>query len=405
MTSLPDLQVFLRQQLLEKIMPFWMRHAVDRVNGGLFTCISDDGTLQSRDKYLWSQTRALWTFSALHRRVDPSGGWLDVADGLFEFLRHHGRDPQGNWVFATDESGTITRGAESIYTDAFAILGLIEYFLATGQAAALDLALDTYRNVSVLLDNPGSYPTAPYPTPEGMIAHGEAMIFSLAFCNLGQAANDDAILARGRILSGIVLDHFVRPDRRVILEYINRDFSTTDTPEGRTMVPGHGIESAYFKLLNFAGTGQSDHLDRACEVIRWCLKRGWDEKFGGLFLGIDADGKEPIFWKNADMKLWWPHTEALPACLMAYERTGAAWCLDWYAKVHEWAFAHFPVLEHGEWTQRLDRQGRKIDKLVALPVKDPFHLPRSLIFAMESLQRLSERPASRELVIKIALTR
>ena len=143
----------------------------------------------------------------------------------------------------------------------------------------------------------------------------------------------------------------------------------------------------------------------ACEVIRWCLERGWDDEFGGLFLGIDAEGKEPIFWKNAELKLWWPHTEALPACLMAYEHTGAAWCLEWYAKIHEWAFAHFPVREHGEWTQRLDRQGRKINKLVALPVKDPFHLPRGLIFAMESLKRLKERPASRELVIKIALTR
>jgi len=394
MNTQTDLHAFLKSHLLENIMPFWMRHAVDHTNGGLFTCISDDGTLQSRDKYLWSQTRALWTFSALYRRVGASGEWLAVADGLFDFLSAHGRDAQGHWVFATDEFGVTTRGAESIYTDAFAILGLVEYFHATGKQEALDLATETYRNVSLRLEQPGSYPTAPYPTPDGMIAHGEAMIFSLAFCNLGRAASDDGILSHGRKLGGIVLDHFVRADRCVILEYINCDFTTVETPEGRAMVPGHGIESAYFQLFNFAGTGQSDYLDRACEVIRWCLERGWDDEFGGLFLGIDADGREPVFWKNADMKLWWPHTEALPACLMAYEHTGANWCLEWYARIHDWAFAHFPVRDHGEWTQRLDRQGRKMDTVVALPVKDPFHLPRGLIFAMESLERMNDRQLS-----------
>ena len=109
-------------------MPFWMRHAIDRKNGGLFPCISDEGEIQSREKFLWSQARALWTFSALHRRVEPSDEWLAAADGLFEFLRAHGRDEQGNWVFATDELGAVTRGAESIFADAFAILGLVEYF-------------------------------------------------------------------------------------------------------------------------------------------------------------------------------------------------------------------------------------------------------------------------------------
>jgi len=403
MTSLNELQSFLRRHLLEDVVPFWMRHAIDRNNGGLFTCISDEGEIQSREKFVWSQARALWTFSALHRRVEPSDEWLTVADGLFEFLRAHGRDAEGNWVFATDEFGAVTRGAESIFADAFAILGLVEYFHATGKSAALDLALETSLTVRARLAK-RSFPTAPYPTPPGMIAHGEAMGFSLPFCNLGEAAGDAEILAFGRQLGGHVLDHFVRADRRVILEYLNEDFTTADTPEGRAMVPGHGIESAYFQIFNFTGTGRTDYLDRACEVIRWCLERGWDAEFGGILLGIDADGKEPVFWKHADTKLWWPHTEALPACLIAYEHTRADWCLEWYAKVHQWAFAHYPVREHGEWTQRLDRQGRKINTVVALPVKDPFHLPRGLIFALESLQRLKDRSLAEEAAVDLELS-
>jgi N-acylglucosamine 2-epimerase len=59
--------------------------------------------------------------------------------------------------------------------------------------------------------------------------------------------------------------------------------------------------------------------------------------------------------------------------------------------------AHFPDKEFGEWTQKLDRQGNKINDLIALPVKDPFHLLRGLILAIETLERLQpdEKPKGR----------
>ena len=62
--------------------------------------------------------------------------------------------------------------------------------------------------------------------------------------------------------------------------------------------------------------------------------------------------------------------------------------LQCYRKIHDYAFAKFPVPRHGEWTQRLDRAGRPATTLVALPVKDPFHLPRSLIYSIEALNRI-----------------
>ena len=92
---------------------------------------------------------------------------------------------------------------------------------------------------------------------------------------------------------------------------------------------------------------------------------------------------------SADSKLWWPHTEALYALLLAYEQSGAEWALEWFAQVHDYAFGHYPVPIYGEWTQKLDRQGKKFTQTVALPVKDPFHLPRSLIYCTAVLERLA----------------
>jgi N-acylglucosamine 2-epimerase len=43
--------------------------------------------------------------------------------------------------------------------------------------------------------------------------------------------------------------------------------------------------------------------------------------------------------------------------------------------------------EVGEWRQRLDRKGKPMTTVVALPVKDPFHLPRALILSLEVLRQ------------------
>jgi N-acylglucosamine 2-epimerase len=283
----------------------------------------------------------------------------------------------------------VVTGENSIVTDAFAIYGLVEYFRMTGAEEALDIAHETARTCLDRLARPGTYKTAPYPTPPDMRPHREAMQFSLMFCELGHELGDESILNAGLSYGRDVLDHFYRADREVLLEYLGLDNSPWDTPAGRTMVPGHAIESLWFQIHNSTRVGDSARARQAAVAMRPCLEKGWDPEYGGLFLGIDVEGVRPPYWKNAEKKIWWPFTEAICGTLLAYEQLREEWCLEWYWKCHDWAFAHFPDREHGEWTQRLDRQGNKIDAVIALPVKDPYHLPRGLIIAIETLERLT----------------
>jgi len=394
--SLPlvDLHAFLRNHLVRDIAPFWLRHAVDWENGGLFSCLADDGNILRREKYIWSNARALWTFSALFNRIETCDAWRQAAVNQYRFLKKCGRDDNGWWVFLVDERGRVLQGESSIITDAFAILGLVEYFRMSGDEEALAIAEQTAVTCRERLARPGTYKTAPYPTPPGMKAHREAMQFSLAFCELGHALRDDELIQAGLAYGREVLDHFYRADREVLLEYLGLDNSVWATPAGRAMVPGHGIESLWFQIHNFTRAGEADQARRAAHAMRCCFEKGWDPVYGGLFLGLDVEGMHPPYWKHWDKKVWWPHAEALAGALMAYEQIREDWCLEWYWKVHEWAFARFPNREHGEWTQRLDRQGRKIDEVIALPVKDPFHLPRGLIVAIETLERLVTRKHS-----------
>ena len=126
-----------------------------------------------------------------------------------------------------------------------------------------------------------------------------------------------------------------------------------------------------------------------CRIIRRHVGLGWDEEYGGLFLAVDADGANEVGWELADRKLWWPHVEAMYALLLAREWTRGDWCREWYDRVHVYAFSRYPVPEHGEWYRSLDREGRVTQEYAALPVKDPFHLPRALLLCIDVLDRLT----------------
>ncbi len=395
--NLKELYGFLLNYLIENIIPFWLRHSIDWNNGGLFSCIADDGTILRRDKYVWSNARALWVFSALVNRIadkykvgaETKESWRRAAQNQFRFLKRAGRDENGHWVFVVDETGNIVEEAKSIWTDGFAIYGMTEYYRMSGDKDALKIALDTAASCRERLARPGGYKTAPFPTPEGMREHGIAMAFSLIFSELGHTIGDPSLVKEGLKYAGDVLDHFYRPDQGVLLEYLGWDNSVWETPAGRAMVPGHGIESLWFQIHNFMQVGDRERARRAAAAMRPLLEKGWDPVYGGFFHGIDVEGKEPPFSRNAEKKIWWVFTEVMVGTLMAYEQLREDWCLEWYWKNYDWAFAHFPVKEHGEWTQKLDRQGSKIDDVVALPVKDPFHLPRALIISIETLERLT----------------
>lgn len=385
-----ELLDFYRRHLLEDVIPFWMKHAFNPTRGGIDTCLADDGSLLSTDRYMWSQMRAVWTFSALYNRIEAREEWLDKALRIYRFAREHGRDERRWWYYCLSADGKLKEGPISIYSDAFAIYGLTELVRATDDREVLDLAMETFEEVLPRIEDWDTLLTAPYAIPKGCKAHGVSMIFSQTFDELAQATDDPRIGEAVWFHSTEVMDHYLRPDRRLLFEYIGTDNALVDSPAGRAVVPGHAIESMWFQIHLLRRRGEEARIKRAVEAIRWHLEAGWDEEYGGILLAIDAEGREPPYWKFADTKPWWIATEALYALLLAYEITREPWCLDWYRRVHEYAFTHYPDPEHGDWHQKLDRQGHVIDTVIALPVKDPYHLPRALINCIEVLERLAD---------------
>lgn len=142
--------------------------------------------------------------------------------------------------------------------------------------------------------------------------------------------------------------------------------------------------------------GRADRLARASQAVRFAFERGWDDVHGGLLHFVDADGGPPvgaegnsIYERSVrgtwDTKLWWVHSEALYASLLCYRYTGDAAVREWFERTWEYTFRTFPHpdVSIGEWIQIRDRRGSPLDRVVALPVKDPYHITRNLIQIVE----------------------
>jgi N-acylglucosamine 2-epimerase len=56
--------------------------------------------------------------------------------------------------------------------------------------------------------------------------------------------------------------------------------------------------------------------------------------------------------------------------------------------VHEWAYAHFPDREHGEWFGYLHRDGTVSTRLKGNVWKGPFHLPRMQWYCTLRIQEM-----------------
>jgi N-acylglucosamine 2-epimerase len=173
-----------------------------------------------------------------------------------------------------------------------------------------------------------------------------------------------------------------------VIEHVGPGGERVDAPEGRVMNPGHAIEVAWFMMEIGRRRGDRALVVRGAKILDLSLARGWDPQYGGLLYFLDVDGK-PATQLEHDMKLWWPHSEALYATLLAYHLTGDAKYAGLYEQVHEWTFAHFPDREFGEWFGYLHRDGTVSTPLKGNIWKGPFHIPRALLYCWKLLEEMA----------------
>ena len=51
------------QEELDRCIRFWLNNGMDKINGGVYTCLDREGKIYSTDKSVWMQGRCGWIFA------------------------------------------------------------------------------------------------------------------------------------------------------------------------------------------------------------------------------------------------------------------------------------------------------------------------------------------------------
>ncbi len=371
-----------RDGLLEDIMPFWIKHSIDREYGGYLTSLNRDGTVIDTDKAVWLQGRFVWMLATLYNTVEQvpeeqREEWLRLAKHGLDFIDAHCYDSDGRMFYLVTREGKPLLKSNNILSECYSVIAYAAYAQATGDADMLQRAVDLFR---LAIDNytPSSlFSAAINPETRPMRGYSMPMVL-ITTAQILLDAGGDAELCDTWIDSSIddIERYYMKPEMRVVLENVGAKGEFLDCYDGRIYLPGHALEGAWF-ILDVAQHRDNDArlIEIGATMLDWTWEKGWDKEYGGLYYFRDAMG-QPVQESSHDMKVWWPHNEAIIASLLAYRLTGDEKYARMHTQMHEWAFSHFPDPEYGEWYGFLHRDGSLSVPVKGNQMKGGFHVPR-----------------------------
>lgn len=378
-----------KEELLDKVVPFWLNHSQDKKYGGYFTCLDREGNVFDTDKFIWLQARQVWLFSMLYNKVEKKPEWLDCAVLGAEFLKRYGHDGNYNWYFSLTREGKPLVQPYNIFSYTFAAMAFGQLNLATGNSEYAEIARKTFNLILQKKDNPKGIYNKAFPGTRCLKNFALPMILSNLTLEIEHIIGKEQVIETAEFVLKEVFDVFYRPEYGLILENVNPDNSLSDTFDGRLLNPGHSIEAMWFAMDLGVRLKRNDIIEKAAKITLDTLDYGWDKKFGGIFYFLDVKGA-PTQQLEWDQKLWWVHIETLISLLRIYQLTGSKESLEWFEKVHDYTWSHFKDPQHPEWFGYLNRQGEVLLNLKGGKWKGCFHVPRGLYQCWQTLDAIDK---------------
>lgn len=375
-------------ELKDNILPFWVDHSRDELNGGYYTCLDRYGKVYDTDKFVWLQGRQVWCFSSMYKLLDPDPKWLHMALLGAEFLKRHGRDAEGNWYFSLTAEGKPLVQPYNIFSDCFATMAFAALDRINPRDEWKQIALDTFENILKRQDNwKGIYNKA-VPGTRTLKNFSLPMILCNLSLELEHLIGAERVNEFAPQVIDQVMNVFYQSDSGLILENVHPDGKPCDSFEGRVLNPGHAIEAMWFIMDLGKRFNNPALIERAKDILLHTLEYGWDREYGGIFYFLDIQGHPPqqLEW---DQKLWWVHVETLVGLAKGYLLTGDPKCAEWFERVHQYTWSHFRDEPYGEWFGYLNRRGEVLLPLKGGKWKGCFHIPRSLYQVHKTLSQLN----------------
>lgn len=316
-----------RDQLIEKILPYWLETSVDKTHGGYVMADDLKGRGESKEKQLVSQTRMIWTFAHAHNKglSRPGRDYLAAARQGHQFLQDRFQDRRnGGYYWKTDREGNVLRDIKLLYGQSFAVYALVEYARASGDPAPKKQALELYQIIQRRahdLKNKGwmehfeaDWRPLPPDDPRnevelvGMKSANSHLHWMEALAELYDLTRDPMVRVSLEECLRINKEQFYPLDPAKSAFHRHPDWREVAGARSAGLSYGHNVEFAWLMVRAEQVLGLEPSWKHFYAHIDHALAYGWDHQRGGLY--NKGEGNKPA--TDTD-KVWWAQAEMMAA--------------------------------------------------------------------------------------------
>ncbi|MDR0829207.1 MAG: AGE family epimerase/isomerase [Prevotellaceae bacterium] len=353
------------QELTRNILPFWQK-MVDTKNGGFYGQMTGENVLMpNAEKGGILNARILWSFSSAYLELKNSEYLKTAKIAKIYILKNFFDNEFGGTFWSLNADGSPADTKKQIYSQAFFIYALVEYYRATGDKICLDKAIELFyliekhsfdtaqngyleaysRDWQLLEDLRLSDKDA----NEKKTMNTHLHILE-AYTNLYRVWKNEHLAAQLKNLIEIFTDKIINPKTH----HLDLFFDENWTCKSTVISYGHDIECSWL-LLEAAEVLGDKLLINSVKQISVQMATAAAEGLlpeGGLITEKNYDTGQVDNYRD-----WWSQAEAVVGFTNAYQLTKDEQFAQKAGDV--WAFISDKIIdrENGEWHWGVDANG------------------------------------------------
>lgn len=344
-----------KDELENNILAFWINKMQDHENGGFYGRIDGNNTLQPHaNKGIVLNARILWTFSAAYR-ILKKPEYLEMAKRAFEYINRFFIDKKNGGVYwEIDYKGNPVNNKKQTYAQGFALYGFSEFYRATGEAQALELAKDFFYLLEKCHDDKlGGYleaytedwqPIADMRLSDKDANEKKTMNTHLhvlePYTNLCRIWDSPELRIAQRRLINIFTDKILDQSNF----HLNLFFDEHWNIKSPAISYGHDIEASWLLYEAVEVLGDKDMLFQIKDLSLAIADAAAE--------GLQSDGSLVYEYKDGHRDLerhWWVQAEGIVGYMYAFKNSKKAAYLTYAKLLWKYTQANIVDRNEGEW--------------------------------------------------------